>query len=121
MIFLKKTLFILMFLSALAVYLLQQLGVQLPYFIQNYLNNLLCMPLVLTICLIVLQYIKKNYWLTIPIFAIVSITLYYILYFEWYLPEVNSRYTADPIDAVLYIIGAIGFYFMQKRWVLTHK
>lgn len=79
------------------------------------------MPLVLTICLIVLQFIKKNYRLTIPIFAIASITIYYILYFEWYLPKVNDRYTSDPIDGVLYVIGAIGFYFMQKRWVAVNN
>lgn len=121
MILLKKPLVIFMFLTALAVYLLQQTGVPLPSLIQNYLNNLLCMPLVLTICLIVLQFIKKNYRLTIPIFAIASITIYYILYFEWYLPKVNDRYTSDPIDGVLYVIGAIGFYFMQKRWVAVNN
>ncbi len=121
MILLKKPLVIFMFLTALAVYLLQQFGVQLPTLIHNYLNNLLCMPLVLTICLIVLQFIKKNYRLTIPIFAIASITIYYILYFEWYLPKVNDRYTSDPIDGVLYVLGAIGFYFIQKRWVAVNK
>ncbi len=121
MMLLKKPIVIIMFLTALTVYLLQQFGFQLPELINNYYNNLLCIPLVLTICLIVLQFIKKNNKLTIPIFAITSMTLYYILYFEWYLPKVNERYTSDPIDSVLYVIGAIGFYCMQKRWVAIKK
>lgn len=79
------------------------------------------MPLVLTICLLVLQFIKNNNRITIPIFAIASITLYYILYFEWYLPKINERYTQDPIDGVLYSIGATAFYFMQKRWGALKK
>jgi len=121
MIFLRKPLIWLIFAVATAVYILQQLNVALPHLINNYLNNLLCMPVVLTLCLVVLQFIKKNYSLTIPIFVIASITLYYIIYFEWFLPKINERYTADPIDAFLYIIGAIAFYVMQKIWVRTSK
>lgn len=121
MIFLRKPLIRLIFATAAAVYILQQLNVALPSLINNYLNNLLCMPVVLTLCLIVLHLIKKNYSLTIPIFVIVSITLYYIVYFEWFLPKTNERYTADPIDVVLYIIGATAFYLMQKRWVKTSE
>jgi len=44
-----------------------------------------------------------------------------MVYFEWFLPKVTVRYTTDPIDAFLYIIGAIAFYLMQKRWVKTSK
>ncbi len=79
------------------------------------------MPLVLTICLALLQLIKKNYRLTIPIFVIASVTLYYLLFFEWYLPKVNPRYTADLIDILLYISGAVIFYFMQNKWVAEEK
>jgi hypothetical protein len=121
MIFLKKPIIWLIFATATAVYILQQLHVALPSIINNYLNNLLCMPVVLTLCLVVLQLIKKNYSLTIPIFVIASITLYYIVYFEWFLPKINARYTADPIDVVLYIIGAMVFYLMQKSWVKSSK
>lgn len=117
MIFLKKPIVWLIFATATVVYVLQQLNVYLPPLINNYLNNLLCMPVVLTLCLVVLQIIKNNIRLTIPIFVIASITVYYIIYFEWFLPKINTRYTADPIDAVLYIAGAIAFYVMQKRWV----
>lgn len=121
MIFLRKPLIWLIFATATAVYILQQLNVALPSLINNYLNNLLCMPVVLTLCLVVLQLIKKNYRLTIPIFVIASITVYYIVYFEWFLPKITERYTADPLDAVLYVIGAIAFYVMQKSWVKTPK
>ncbi len=77
------------------------------------------MPVVLTVCLALLQLIKKNYTLTIPIFVIASVTFYYSVYFEWYLPKVNTRYTADVIDVFLYILGAVIFYYLQKYWV--HK
>tara|TARA_R110000850_G_scaffold277058_1_gene421933 strand:- start:177674 stop:178039 length:366 start_codon:yes stop_codon:yes gene_type:complete len=119
MILLKKPLIIFMFAAALAVYLLQWRQVPLPSLINNYLNNLLCMPVVLTVCLALLQLIKKNYTLTIPIFVIASVTFYYSVYFEWYLPKVNTRYTADVIDVFLYILGAVIFYYLQKYWV--HK
>lgn len=79
------------------------------------------MPLVLTICLALLQVFKKNYQLTIPIFVIASVTFYYIVYFEWYLPKVNPRYTADVMDVFLYILGAVIFFFMQKKWVVKKE
>ncbi len=75
------------------------------------------MPVVLTICLVVLQKLRNNLNLRIPIFAIASLTLYYMIYFEWYLPKVNSRYTADFIDVILYALGAIIFYLMQNKWI----
>lgn len=121
MIFIKKPLVWLIFATAVVVYILQQLDVTLPSLINNYLNNLLCLPVVLTLCLIVLQLIKKNNSLTIPIFVIASIAVYYIVYFEWFLPKMNKRYTADPLDAVLYIVGAVGFYVMQKSWIKKEK
>lgn len=110
-----------MFGVALTIYILQWQEVNLPYIIRNHLNNLLCMPVVLTTCLALLQLIKKNYHLTMPIFVITSVTLYYILFFEWYLPKVNPRYTADLIDVLLYISGTVIFYIMQNKWVAEEK
>ncbi len=113
----KQPFMIAAFLVALTIYTCQALGIGLPTFINNYVNNLLCIPLVLTLCLIVLQNIKSDNRLTIPIFVITSVTLYYIFYFEWYLPNVNPRYTADIIDVSLYIAGGVIFYFLQNKYI----
>ncbi|WP_339611349.1 hypothetical protein [uncultured Planktosalinus sp.] len=120
MIFLKNIFIQVALLISLTIYTCQVTGIGLPAIINNYVNNLLCMPLVLTSCLIVLQKIKSNNRITIPIFVIASVTLYYILFFEWYLPTVNPRYTADLIDVCLYIVGGVIFYFLQNKHIPHH-
>jgi hypothetical protein len=34
-----------------------------------------------------------------------------LFYFEYYLPEVNQRYTADWIDVIFYFSGGLFFFF----------
>lgn len=112
---LKNPLFIGIFALSLGIYLAKIIGLILPSWIHNYLSNVLCMPLVLSLCLVVVRMIHKNNSLFVPMGAVIGLTLYYALYFEWWLPQNNTRYTTDIIDVVLYIVGSALFYIFQKK------
>ena len=86
----------------------------MPRFFSSYLNDLLCMPVVLGICLSIIRRFSKNELLRISLFSAFSLAALYSVYFELYLPEVTARYTSDIMDVLLYFAGAIIFWFVQK-------
>lgn len=94
--------------------LLLNLDLQLPTFFSSYLNDLLCMPVVLSICLFLIRKISKKKELKISLFSAFSLAALYSVYFEVYLPEVTIRYTSDVIDVLLYFSGALIFWLVQK-------
>ena len=75
------------------------------------------MPVVLGICLFLIRRFNKKKQLKISLFSCLSLAALYSVYFEIYLPKVTQRYTADPVDALLYFIGAIVFYLLQKDYL----
>lgn len=87
----------------------------LPEFFSSYLNDLLCMPVVLGICLFLIRKFSKNEQLKISLFSAFSLAAFYSLYFELYLPEITQRYTADVVDALLYFTGAFAFWLVQRK------
>ena len=97
------------------VYLASLLGIRLPHLISFYLNDLLCMPVVLSICLALIRHFKKDETLYVPLGIIGMVTAYYAFHFEWLLPQFHDRYTADWMDVGLYSVGAFLFYKFQKR------
>lgn len=82
--------------------------------LKNYLNDLLCMPIILTICLIGVQFIKNDKTIRISLFSALSLATFYSLYFEVILPLIMERYTADIYDVFLYFTGALVFYLLQE-------
>ena len=46
---------------------------------------------------------------------IIVMTLYYSVIFEFILPKFSLKYTADYYDVLCYGIGAILFYYHQKK------
>lgn len=94
--------------------LLLKTSVQLPVFFSSYMNDLLCMPVVLSICLFIIQKIKKQKDLKISFFSAFSLAVLYSVYFEIYLPEVTTRYTSDIVDVFLYFTGALIFWLVQR-------
>ncbi|GGF71362.1 hypothetical protein SAMN05444281_1898 [Wenyingzhuangia marina] len=99
---------------ALTVYSLKQHGYQLPLFINNFLNDLLCLPIVLGIITRVIQFLKKDSEFKLPIGFIICLATYYSIYFEYYQPRVNNRYTSDWIDVLLYFIGGFSYFFISR-------
>ena len=99
---------------ALSVYSLQKFSVPIPYLFQNYLNDLLCIPIVLKVCQYVIRYIKSDITIRLSMLQILTICLGYAFYFEWYLPLHNPRYTADGIDILMYFMGGLFFYGIER-------
>jgi hypothetical protein len=110
----KKRLYAALSLIALSIYVMQRSGFQLPSLINNYVNDLLCLPLTLGVITYIIRDFKKDNSFELSIGFIVLLTGYYSFYFEYYLPQFNSRYTADFIDVVLYFIGGFAFFFRDK-------
>jgi hypothetical protein len=94
---------------AATVYLFQIAAVPIPPLVNNYLNDLLCLPIVLTICLTVIRIIKVEKSFTLSNFEILSMFILYSILFEIIFPRNYPRYTADIWDVILYGIGAICF------------
>ena len=97
----------------LTITILSWAKVDIPTWITSYVNDFLCMPVVLTICLKTLHYIKKDATILLPLLPILTLTSFYSIYFEWYLPQVETRYTADWVDVIMYFSGALLFYWLQ--------
>ena len=106
------------FYLVLALYLLVRLGrsnFDFPIFIKNYFTDLFCMPLVLMLCLLGARIIRKQSELVLNAWLVLFITVEYIVIFEIVLPNYSQQYTRDWLDGLMYLIGAIGFYFLQSK------
>lgn len=104
-----------MALLALTIYARQRLQLPLPELINNYMNDLLCMPLLLGALTFIIRHLKKDKTFTFPFLFVLFLASYYAVYFEYYLPKVNARYTADWIDVALYFIGGIAYFFLEEK------
>jgi len=83
-------------------------------FILYYLNDLLIMPIVFTAALNMVWVVKKNTALRLDIFSILSVLVFYVVYFEYYLPNHSSRYISDLYDILCYFIGTADFSVLQR-------
>ncbi|MEC5165328.1 membrane protease YdiL (CAAX protease family) [Flavobacterium sp. PL11] len=111
----QVVIYIIMFLIALVVFVMQHLHIPLPYLINNYLNDFLYIPLVLGGTEFIIRNLKKDASFKLPLEFIVFLSCSYSIYFEFYLPKINLRYTADWIDVILYFISGVIFYFFTKK------
>jgi hypothetical protein len=84
-------------------------------FLRWYLTDLIFVPAMCTFALIAVRRIKKDSTAIIPARNIYLQILLVALYFEWYLPDQDAKYTSDPWDIVMYIIGGFIFIGIQKR------
>lgn len=111
----RSILFYLALSLATAIYTCQRLHLPIPSWINNYVNDFLFLPLVLGFCLFVVRKIKRNPKLQLSLPLVLGVSLFYCLYFEGYLPQHNPRYTGDWIDCLLYVCGAIVFYWLHRE------
>lgn len=95
------------------IYLLQKTNVYLPNSINFYVNDFLITPIVLTICLYVLQKTKNDNNYKIPLALILYLCGLYAVIFEYFLPKFHDRYTADFYDVLMYFLGGFVFYLLQ--------
>lgn len=100
------------------VFTLQKLAVPLPLIVRFYVNDFLIVPIVLALCLIVVRWLKSNFFYQLPLVVVLYVSIMYSVIFEWFLPQFHPRYTADIIDVMLYLLGGLVFYMLQKTKVI---
>lgn len=110
-----------MALIALTIYSMQRLNLPLPRLVNNYVNDLLCLPLVLGAITFVIRRLKKDKLFRLPLLFVLFIVAYYSVYFEYYLPQVTARYTGDIIDVGLYFLGGIAFFLFDNKIKNGHR
>jgi hypothetical protein len=106
------------FLIAIALYIIVRLG-RLSWYtpnewVNNYMNDLLCMPIILTICLVGVRYLKRLPQFNLTPIMIFGMTTFYAVLFEYSLPNSSPLYTADIIDVIMYFAGAVFYWFYWR-------
>ena len=113
----KKWYFPLISIVAIILYAGPRLGLIPPALLNNYLNDFLCMPIVLTLCQKSIAFIKSDKHICIPIALQFLLTLLFSVYFEYVLPTLNARYTSDPVDVVLYFLGTLCYFILERSTI----
>lgn len=91
-------------------YGLGKVGAFVPL-LQYYGNDLLCMPLVLTVTLFLQRnFTYRTQCYTFTRYHVGIAVVYYALAFEAAFPLFMPRYTADVLDVAAYALGAVFFY-----------
>ena len=111
----NRLVYLLICVVALTIYVMQKLNTALPSLIDNYINDFLCLPIVLGGISFVIQRLKKDNKYRFPFAFIIFMAAYYSFFFEYYLPKHNPRYTGDWIDVLLYFSGALAFFFYKIK------
>jgi len=83
-----------------------------PEIFNSYLNDLLCMPLVLAAAIFLQRnFILRKAGYQLTVYQILVVLIYWSVMFEVVIPRVVSRYTSDWFDVLAYAAGAALFYF----------
>jgi hypothetical protein len=110
---LKHPIFIIASLLFLGNYSLEIAGYSIPG-VHAYMDDLLCLPVVLTLVLSVFQKLRSPSF-TFQASHIIFAALYFAFAFEWLLPKYSPAYVSDPWDVLCYSLGALVFYVFQNR------
>ena len=93
---------------------LVQAAINAPWFVRNYLDDILLIPLVMGASLFLQQkFVSANF--TYKWTAILGSFLFFTLTFEWLAPQFLASYTQDYYDALAYAAGALFFYLFQNH------
>ncbi len=108
-----------LFVIAVLLFLLNQWlehqGIYVPLLF-SYLDDLLVMPIVLTLTLLFQRYVTfKDPGYTFSTWHVLVAIVYFSLIFEVVLPRYSSRYTADPLDVLAYAAGGALFYYFINQ------
>ena len=86
-------------------------------FLKNHLNDLLFMPIVMSLILALTRFIKRDPKLLFTVFLIAFMTLFFIIIFELIGPIFYTHAIGDWIDVLMYILGAFIYLIIQTRTV----
>jgi len=83
--------------------------------VTSYVNDLLSLPIVLSILLLLLRNLHHDPKLMLSHSVVIFALLYEMIVFEVVLPYFFYRFTADVFDIIAYGMGALLFVILQKR------
>ncbi|KAA3611375.1 MAG: hypothetical protein DWQ05_20610 [Calditrichaeota bacterium] len=87
-------------------------------FLSSYLDDFLCLPLLLAGILYVQQrFVFKEQTYYLPIKQVIFSVLFIALVFEGILPWISQNHTRDLFDIIAYAGGAVLFHFFINRRV----
>lgn len=81
----------------------------------SYLDNLLCMPVLLSLLLVDQRWKRSDTHYSFSLFEIAIITLVFSILFEVFFPKWKPEFTSDFQDVVYYFTGSGLFYFFNKN------
>jgi len=94
--------------------LLARLQIPRPDWLRFYLDDLLCLPILLTVALFAMRFFYGPQ-VRFSFYHVVFVVLYVALAFEVVFPQFMPRYTADVVDVGLYAVGGLIFYFFLNK------
>jgi hypothetical protein len=106
---LRNPVFLLAFVLTASNELLERMGYSIPY-VNSYLDDLACFPVVLTLALAFLRTFITSQDYSLSKIQVALAVIYFYFVFEWLLPAVSSSYTRDHADIIAYAAGAYIFW-----------
>lgn len=79
-------------------------------FLSGYVDDILVIPIVLSLVTILIRFFTKNPSFRVDLGMLITSVVLFSIAFEWLLPRFSDKYTADPIDVLCYCVGAIVYY-----------
>ena len=87
-----------------------------PAAVQHYLADLLCLPILLTVAVLIQRYIVlRNREYLLSHWQVIFAWAYFSVLFEAVFPLFLERYTADIADVAAYGVGAAIYWFFSNR------
>ena len=112
------------FLLSVLLFCLNQVLEQLQLYIwplHTHLDDLLCLPVVLTLILASERLYFQNPYFVLPRAYTISAVLLFSLVFELLLPVLHVKYTSDIWDVIAYGVGALLFQTIINRPYFSEK
>lgn len=108
-----------LFIPILFLFLLHQftqkvLHISIP-FADNYLDDLLCMPILLSLLLLERRWLTGNKNRVFSALEVSIMVLVMSFIFEGLFPYWSSNFTRDYWDIVAYMLGALFFYKLMNK------
>ena len=93
----------------------------IPIF-NGYIDDAFAVPVIasLALCFQRVVIIRSDYYV-LSAGKVVFIVIYLALVFEVFLPLISKKYTGDWIDAGLYVVGGLFFYWVMNKPIIPKK
>ncbi len=87
---------------------------RIPEFFRNYLNDFLCLPLLLSCFVCFIRTFRNRPTFGLQMNMILFACLYLAIVFEYLLPQISNSFTSDSFDVIAYALGGIYFACIQN-------